>query len=471
MNLKIQNATKVFARLPKQRVDDFLPAIQAARKQKIDAIIVLDDDPTGTQTVYDVPILTNWTREIIEQEFQKATPLFYILTNSRSLTAGDAENLAIAIGQNIQMAAQKTDTSYWVISRSDSTLRGHYPCEVAALEEGLGEQNSIHFIIPAFFEGGRYTIDNVHYVHKGKELIPAAQTPYAKDKVFGYQYSDLTHWVAEKTEGAVTADKVATISIKELRTLPLTKLVAKLNQLEKGTVCIVNAADYSDLYFLAFALLKSTVQPLLRTAASFVAAIGGLAEKPLLSGASIKDKNTKNGGLIIVGSYVPTSSSQLKHLLNHRPNIVAFEIEVEQVLNTQKVSKLWLEYTRKIDDAIKNSHTVILYTSRTLVSATTEKENLTIGQTVSNFLTEIISHLTIQPAYLLTKGGITSSDIATKSLGIQRAMVKGQIIKGVPVWELGKETKFPNSHQIIFPGNVGTESSLTKVVDKLTKVE
>ena len=164
---------------------------------------------------------------------------------------------------------------------------------------------------------------------------------------------------------------------------------------------------------------------------------------------------------------MPTSSLQLSHLLTNRPEIQFIEIQVDQILNTEKQSNLWENYAQQIDDLLLKSKTVTVYTSRILVSARSEKENQEIGKTVSHFLTQIISHISVCPAYLLSKGGITSSDIATKSLGIKRAIVKGQIIKGVPVWKLGEETKFPNSHQIIFPGNVGIENSLTGVVDKL----
>jgi uncharacterized protein YgbK (DUF1537 family) len=197
-----------------------------------------------------------------------------------------------------------------------------------------------------------------------------------------------------------------------------------------------------------------------------VGAISGLENKPLLSGKSIKNIS-KNGGLIVVGSYVPTSSLQLSHLIADRPEIQSIEIQVDQILNSENQSIHWKHYAKQINELLLNGKTVVVFTSRTLVRVTSEKENQEIGKTVSHFLTQIISHLTTCPSYLLTKGGITSSDIATKNLGIKRAIVKGQIIKGVPVWELGEETKFPKSHQIIFPGNVGTENSLTEVVDKL----
>lgn len=466
MKTEIHNTTTLLSSLPKPGNSDLTGAIQAAKAAKLDAIIVLDDDPTGTQTVHHVPVLTEWSEPTLLKEFQKGTPLFYILTNSRSLSAGEAEGLAYEIGQNIKVAATLTNTRYWVISRSDSTLRGHYPGEVETLELGLGLQKSIHFIIPAFFEGGRYTIDNIHYVQQNGQLIPAAQTPYARDKVFGYHFSNLTDWIAEKTKGAVPASEVIAISITALRSDTLENLVAKLNQIEEGTTCIVNAADYADLRFFALALLKSNIQPILRTAASFVAAIGGIKDKALLKGTEVVTPG-ENGGLIVVGSYVPATSQQLNHLLTNKPHLERLEIDVRQILQLEQSDRPWQAFVHQINKTIQAGKTIVVYTSRSLVSANTTKENQHIGSQLSHFVVNIIANLTVRPTYILTKGGITSSDVATMGLGVTRAMVQGQIIKGVPVWKLGTETKFPGIAQIIFPGNVGTENSLTEVVDKL----
>ena len=466
MNKSSLNAASLLATLPASKNEDMTSQIIAAKTDRIDTIIVLDDDPTGTQTVYDVPVLTSWTSEIIEQEFKQATPLFYILTNSRSLMEDEAATLAVTIGENIRQAATATNRKYWVISRSDSTLRGHYPSEVTALAKGLALRKYVQFIIPAFFEGGRYTINNTHYVQQQDQLIPANQTPYAQDKVFGYQSADLTEWIAEKTNGVVASKEVATLSIEALRTASLDSLVEQLNALEAGTICVVNAANYQDLYTFSLALLKSTIHPLLRTAASLVRAINGMTERPLLTTKAFK-KTSSNGGLIVVGSYVPTSSSQLKYLLEHSPQVKSLEIDVHQVLATKAHPKPWMDYVDQINQTLLQGQTVVLYTSRSLVTGLTATENQEMGKTISHFVTQTIAYLSVQPTYLISKGGITSSDIATKGLGIQRAMVIGQIIKGVPVWQLGKETKFPDSYQIIFPGNVGTEKSLFQVMEKL----
>lgn len=465
--MEIRDATVLFSSLPPERKDNVKKFLQASKARNLGAVIVLDDDPTGTQTVHGIPVLTQWSQEHIEEELRKGTPLFYILTNSRSLDTEPARELASEIGRNICEAAEKMRKKCWVISRSDSTLRGHYPSEVQALKSGLAYSQAIHFIVPAFFEGGRYTVDDVHYVQKDNQLIPAALTPYAQDKVFGFRSSNLRNWVEEKTKGRVQAAEVASIGLEELRRLNLLELILKLQAMEMGSTCVVNAAHYSDLQFFALGLLESGIQPVLRTAASFVAALATLEDKALLLGADVVVPGGR-GGLVVVGSYVPTTTSQLEHLLQHLPDLDPVKVDVRKILQNPSNDQLIASIARYIDERLLSGDDVVLYTSRELVADRSASENQEIGRKISAVINGIVGSLGVQPKFLVTKGGITSSDVATKSLGVQRAMVEGQIIKGVPVWKLGAETKFPGLSQVIFPGNVGTESSLTEVVKKLS---
>ncbi len=441
--------------------------LQQVVSSKADAIIVLDDDPTGTQTVYDLPVLTQWSVEVIEKELREGTPLFYILTNSRSLPEEEAISLARIIGTNIRTATKQAGKECLVLSRSDSTLRGHYPAEVWGLEKGLGidalAQQSIHFLIPAFFEGGRFTINDVHYVKHQDQLIPAAQTPFAKDKVFGYTHSDLKAWTVEKGEGKIGPDQIHTLSLEELRTLTLKAITEKINQFNAGDICIVNAVDYEDLKIAAQCILKSNIYPLFRTAASFVAVLSGKGIRPLIQKEELALEK-KRGGLMVVGSYVPKTTAQLHHLLAH-PNIHALEVDVEQLLKGEVLPAR--EIAGEIDQWIDEGREVVLYTSRKLIHDKGNHKNLEIGKKVSDYLTDIVRELQIRPKYILAKGGITSSDVATRGLAVKRAWVLGQITAGIPVWRLGEESKFPGLSYIVFPGNVGEENGLRWMVDML----
>jgi uncharacterized protein YgbK (DUF1537 family) len=79
-----------------------------------------------------------------------------------------------------------------------------------------------------------------------------------------------------------------------------------------------------------------------------------------------------------------------------------------------------------------------------------------------------VQRLEVLPRYLIAKGGITSSDVATRGLGVKRAMVAGQLLPGIPVWQLGAEARFPGLNYIVFPGNVGGPDALLAAVRKLT---
>ena len=434
-------------------------------------IIVLDDDPTGTQTVHGVPVLTEWTKELIQQEFEAKTPVFFILTNSRSLIAEKANQLAFEIGQNIRDAAFVSHCDFYIVSRGDSTLRGHFPNEIEALMSAFPSvqrgRGYIIALIPAFFEGNRFTKNDIHYLVENDNWIPVGETPYAQDATFGYKNSDLKLWIEEKTQGKIKVSKVTSF---DPNTEGVDFMEKKLNQLNchnENKVLIVNALNYNDLEKFALVALRSNQPILYRTSASFIKAFAGIESKPLLTRLDlIQDNAEKIGGLIVVGSHVPKTTAQLTELL--KTDIVPFEINIKVLFG---FGPKWFEYLTpfiyKICEALKEGKNVVLYTSRDVVLGVDENESLKKSLKVSDNICWIIKQLFVKPAFLIAKGGITSSDIATKSLKVKRAIAIGQIEVGIPVWQLGEEAKFPNMPYIIFPGNVGTDDSLKNIYEKL----
>ena len=192
---------------------DLLPQIQKQVKASKCKVVVLDDDPTGTQTVHSIPVLTDWPVEALQAELSTDLPAFYILTNSRSFTLEVAQSINREIGGNLIEAARKANRPCVVVSRSDSTLRGHFPGEVDALAMAPAQDFDGWIINPFFLEGGRYTIDDIHYVDEGGWLVPAAETEFARDRAFGYRSSNLCRWVEEKTGGRLSLDEVVSLSI------------------------------------------------------------------------------------------------------------------------------------------------------------------------------------------------------------------------------------------------------------------
>ncbi|MGB5047972.1 MAG: four-carbon acid sugar kinase family protein [Caldilineaceae bacterium] len=459
--------TATLSSLPPEWPDDLRATIRGQVEASGRTIVALDDDPTGTQTVHDVPVLTGWGVDVLAAELARKPACFYVLTNSRALPAPEAAALGRTIGRNLAAASAQTGRDVAVVSRSDSTLRGHYPAETDALAEGLGQAVDGTLIVPFFLEGGRYTIDNIHWVAEGDTLVPASQTPYAADKAFGYANSEMTAWVEEKTGGRVRAGDVAAVTLDDLRVGGPDAVRARLQGVSGGQVCVVNCASYRDMEVFVLGLLAAEAAGkrfLYRTAASFVQVRAGLPARPLLTADDL-ELPPSGGGLFVVGSYVPKTTAQL-HALLAQPGIVPVEIDVVALLDDRRADTL-AAAIRAVDAGLAADQTVALFTSRQLVTVDDHAGSLSIGRRVSDGLIEIVQKISQRPRYLVAKGGITSSDTATGGLGVVRATVAGQILPGIPVWRTGAESRHPGLVYIVFPGNVGGDDALAEVESKL----
>lgn len=458
----------LLAALPDEWPDDVLPEIQAQVQASRRKVVVLDDDPTGTQTVHGVPVLTEWPVETLSAELTSDLPAFYLLTNSRSLPLAAAQAVNADIGRNLVGAGQRAGRDFVVVSRSDSTLRGHFPGEVEALADALGNGFDAWLLIPFFQEGGRYTINDIHYVADGEWLVPAGETEFARDAAFGYRASNVRRWVEEKSGGRIPAAAVASIAVDDIRRGGPPRVAEQLLRLPRGSVCVVNAASRRDLEVFVLGLLAAEGRGrrfLYRTAASFVAVRAGIAPRPLLTPTGLA-LPASGGGLIVVGSYVPKTTGQVSALLA-QPGIRSIEINVEALLaDGQRPSEI-ARAAEQAESGLLRGEDVVLYTSRRLVTGEDAGSSLGIGRRISEGLVAIVRAISARPRYLLAKGGITSSDVPTRGLGVKRALVLGQIIPGVPVWQLGPESRLPGLVYIVFPGNVGGPEALVEIVTAL----
>lgn len=457
----------LFDRLPPPWPHALLDAIRARVHACGQRLVVLDDDPTGTQTVHGLPVLTEWPVDALAEELGRS-PVFYVLTNSRALDAPAACALARDIGGSLREASRRTGRPFAVASRSDSTLRGHFPSEVDALAEaidGAEARRACYVLTPYFAEGGRFTIDDVHYVLQGDTLVPAAQTEFARDKVFGYRSSHLGAWVEEKTGGRVKAADVVSVTLDDLRRGGPAAVARKLAGAPDGGAVIVNSAVDRDMEVFVAGLLEAEAKGqrfLYRTAASFVRVRGGIPPKALLTAEETRGEGHA-GGLVVVGSYVAKTSEQLAAALNV-PGVHAVELDVDALLAEPAPGAEAARAGAEVSRRLGAGEDVVLYTSRTLRTGATAAETLAIGQRVSHALCAIVQGLVTRPRFLIAKGGITSSDVATRGLGVRRAMVLGQLLPGVPVWELGAESRFPGMRYVVFPGNVGGPDSVAEAI-------
>ncbi len=436
---------------------------------------VLDDDPTGVQSVHDIAVYTRWDRESLHEALTEEGSMFYILTNSRGLTGEETAALHRELMENLLGEAESLGKEVQVISRSDSTLRGHFPLETdlvgEAIEKYTGKAADGLILAPFFEAGGRYTIDDVHYVRMGDELVPAAETEFAKDATFGYSHSDLPSYVEEKTAGRIRKEDVLSIPLALLRAGNIDATAAILEQAEGGQVIIINALESSDLDVFAAALYKALSAGkrfLYRTAADFVRAVGGISVKALLRREELLPQAPEGApGVIVVGSHTKKTTAQLEKL-REVPGLSFIPFDSDRVL-TGGLSAEADRVAAEVDRALSLGRTAVFFTKRQelILPDDTPEAALRRSVAISEALVSVISKLKEKPAYIVAKGGITSSDVGTKALGVRRALVLGQIGPGIPVWRCGEESRFPGIPYVIFPGNVGSEESLAAAVRTL----
>ena len=438
-------------------------------------IIVLDDDPTGVQTVHDISVYTDWSYESISQGFKEKNKVFYILTNSRGFTEETTIKVHREIGKMIALVAKEEKRDYLIISRSDSTLRGHYPSETLILKEQResysGQKIDGEIICPYFREGGRFTIENVHYVQYGDYLIPAGETEFAKDKTFGYQSSDLTEYIEEKSKGLYKKEQVLTISLEDLRALKIDDIAEKLIDVTNFGKVVVNAIDAYDVKVFCIALYRAISKGkkfLFRTAAGFVKEMGAISDKPLLTRQDMLTSTTNIGGLVVVGSHTQKTTSQVEQLKS-LPGIQLIEFNSDLVLEEERFREEIASVIMMEEELLTQGVTVVVYTKRKLLTLENDSKEDALERSVkiSDAVQSLVGRLKVTPAFVVAKGGITSSDVGTKALQVKRANVLGQIKPGIPVWQTGEESKFPNIPYVVFPGNVGEQNTLKEVVEVL----
>lgn len=445
---------------------------QIQSNPQIPILVALDDDPTGTQTCHDIPVLTTWSIPVLAQELSTTQPGsgFFILTNSRALHPPAAKQLMLEICTNLKAASAEAKTPFEVVLRGDSTLRGHFPLEPEAAEEVLGQADA-WILAPFFLQGGRYTIDNVHYVAEGDVLVPAGETPFAKDATFGYKASDLRDWVVEKSKGTISRERVPGLSLEDARTGGADVIAQRLMEGARGTVFVVNAAAEEDMDIIVHGILKASAlgkKFLFRSGAAFVSARLGISPIPPISAKQL-DLDGSKGGLIIAGSYVPKTTAQLRVLRERAgDDLTTVELDVNELLKSSGTREKELERALSTAEReLKRSQDVLVMTSRDLITGADERSSLDIGSTVAAVLVDFLTRLKATPRYIIAKGGITSSDMATKGLGMKRATIVGQAAAGVPLWRCDEPTsKHPGLPYVVFPGNVGGEETLAEVVER-----
>jgi uncharacterized protein YgbK (DUF1537 family) len=433
-------------------------------------IIVLDDDPTGSQTVHSCLLLTRWDPDTLKQGLRDDAPLFFVLTNTRAMDAARAEAVTREVCANLKQAlaelrAAGEDINPLVVSRSDSTLRGHYPVETDVIAEELGPFDA-HFLVPAFFEGGRITRDSVHYLLVDGEAVPVHKTEFGRDSVFGFSHSYLPDYVAEKTGGRISADAVERFVLADVRG----DSRARLQALTGNACCVVDAENQADLNHFCGQLMEAARQGkrfLFRSAASLLTALARLPAQPVAPEAMREYVRAGRPGAVIVGSHVAKTTQQLTELLKVA-DTTGIEIDVEAIAADRH--RLLDAVAAQAETAHAQGQTVVIYTSRTEKTFSDQATRLAFGEMVSAFLMAVVHRLPRTLGFLISKGGITSNDVLSTGLSLRTSRVLGQILPGCSVVRCpATHPRYPDLPVVIFPGNVGDRHALAEACTRLAR--
>ncbi|MEW1823754.1 four-carbon acid sugar kinase family protein [Arthrobacter sp. NPDC080031] len=488
--------------IPAQLVADAVAASSTASPR---VLVVLDDDPTGTQSVANLPVLTRWEVADFTWAFahiaqSRSQPAVYVLTNTRSLDAVEAaarneeivRNALVAAGQN--SGGSKLRLGF--VSRSDSTLRGHYPLEpdviAATIADVTGEATDGVVIVPAFPDAGRVTIGGVHYMRgtgaDAGKLTPVSETEFAKDASFGFANSEMAKYVEEKSQGRFPASDVIVLGLNIIRAgaaaangsagdpeLSAKAIADAIEPATNSTPIVADIVTENDLRALALGLEEAERRGkklLYRVGPPFVRGRIGQEIREALSGEEAYEGNTPStaGGLIVVGSHVGLTTRQLNTLTAQHSAARIIEIDVERLLAAQAEADAYIgTVVAAVVDALRDGD-VIVHTSRLLIKTDDAAASLKIARTVSAAVVAIVNRTlkTFPPRFVIAKGGITSSDVAAHGLEIRHAIVRGPMLPGiVSLWEPvdGPAKGIP---YIVFAGNVGDDESLAQVTRKLS---
>jgi len=438
-------------------------------------IAVLDDDPTGSQTVHDVSVVTVFEPAEYAAGLADAGDTCFILTNTRSLPEAAAVELTTAVAGDL--LALDLGGPVEIISRSDSTLRGHVLAEIDALNivrcRVVGRSYDGILLIPAYFEAGRFTAGDIHWAKVDGRAVPAGTTEFAKDASFGYRSSDLKQFIAEKSGGRIRPGQVHSISLTDIRQGGPDRVAEILDGISGGEFVVVNATEHADLDVVVLGLLQVQQQGKAfahRAGPTFPQVLSGLDPHPPLTVEQIWPQGRPSGhGLVVVGSHVGLTSRQVA-AAQTRGNLTEVELDVSTLLDPDRGARHVRDTGRRVAAELATGD-VLLYTSRTLRIGTDAQQSLAISRTVSTAVIEVVrAALPAHPAWVIAKGGITSHDVAVRGLGIRRATVLGQLLPGlVSVFRpIDAASEAVDTPYVVFAGNVGDDDTLADVVDLFT---
>jgi uncharacterized protein YgbK (DUF1537 family) len=401
--------------------------------------VIVDDDPTGTQAVSDVDVILRPGRAAFDAA--AAHRSVFVLSNSRALPEREAAALVAGIARTAQDAARTAGRPLRLVLRGDSTLRGHVFAEVDAVSPGTPV-----LFVPAFVDGGRFTEDGVHRLRTPSGSVPVAETEFARDPVFGYTSRDLAGWVREVGGGRRRA---VTVPLTRLRERGPDAVADALAGAGPDAVVVPDCVTESDVLAIAAGLVRAErrgARVQVRCAASLAAALAGLTTRPLARVAVPPPGRV----LVACGSFTEAGTRQLRALDG------LWERRVELPVTPHPGDDRAL--ARAVRERLAEDGRALLATDRVPGHDRIPAAPALLMDT----LVATVRHLAPEVDLVVAKGGITSARLATDALAATSARVRGQILPGVPVWDL--RTPLGRPAYVVVPGNVGADDTLRRIL-------
>jgi uncharacterized protein YgbK (DUF1537 family) len=495
--------TRLLASLPSEYPEDLTQRIEdKLRDRPNEMVIYLEDDSTGVQKSHDVFLITDYSEQGIHSGILAARKaghrLSFILTNSRALSTRQADELNRRTALAITAVARAEDLTVRVGSRSDSTLRGHFPLEPLVLMETIEPLIGTKFdgiiLTYAFLtEMSRITVNGVHLIRMRKGdgtycYRPVHLTGFAKDRRFGYPTSDMAEYTEYKYAtsglGNVKARDVLHVSLDTIRIGGPEEVKRRLMEAENQRIVTVDVVTPRDLQVIVLGLLMAEGEGknyIYRSAASLAATRVNMQDIPVLSIQDILGPGAKRlaGNILCLwGSIVELSNQQLEAVLNQTPKTSSTKFDVRGVLDSCKSrEEVMVSAIKDVEDAFAQGRNAVVYTyPRTVYPAEelTEEVRAANEQKIASALQDVYNRLSTRPGAVIFKGGTTSST-GLFNCGARRVYVLGQIAPGTPVVKILPEDneRFPGQEMLIVigPGNVGVRESYVSIFEKLTGEE
>lgn len=426
-------------------------------------LIVLDDDPTGTQAMADVPVLLRWDDGQLDRALERGERVVHLITNSRALPPDDARRLVEDAARIALRAAPDAD----IVLRGDSTLRGHLLEEYLAVraaragDSPAGRPWPVLLLVPALPAAGRVTVDGMHLLERDGRRTPLHDTEYARDAAFGYRDARLLAWAEERSDGFFPAGAGAEIRLDDLRLRGPQAVAEALCALDHDSadapaVCAADAETIDDLRVIAAgygAARAEGADVMVRCAPTFAGVLSGL-----LAPHTVPMPAPDGPILVVCGSYVPTSTRQLSALMAAEAGSL---VEADVVaLASDPAEEEIRRLAERITTLLDADGFGVLATPRQRPSGT--HDLAAQGRIATNFAA-VVGRVQNRLGMLIVKGGVTSAVTASVGLGADEARVVGPVIDGVGCWriELFDDSSLP---YLVVPGNVGEDDLLVRLV-------